>query len=109
MKDAKTDSVFTKTRSSFAFEQKAQARSACLNRTGPAKANAGSFASGFEIHPKPVVFRSNILNLQVRLDGIPIFVSNRRVDCSKDFGLAAHNSAQKTGVGFEQTGEVVGG
>jgi hypothetical protein len=108
MKNTKPDPVFAKTGSSFAFKRKGQFRSISLNRTGPAKTNTGSLAQGIKVHSKPILFKANVLNLNVRLDGVPVFVPNRGIDGSNDFGLAMYDLAQKTRIGFEYASELVG-
>jgi hypothetical protein len=108
MKNTKPDSVFTKTGSSFACKRKGQPWSMSFDRTGPAKTNTGCLAQGIKVHAKPILFNVNVPNLNARLDGLPVFVPNRGIDGSNDFGLAAHNLSQKPRIGFEEAGELFG-
>jgi hypothetical protein len=101
MKNTKPYSVFSKIGSSFAFKRKGQFRSMSLNRTRPAKTNTGSLAQGIKVHSKPILFNANVPNLNARLDSVPVFVPNRGIDGSNDFGLAMYDLAQKTRIGFE--------
>ncbi|MBV8375638.1 MAG: hypothetical protein JO279_01400 [Verrucomicrobia bacterium] len=79
-----------------------------LNRTRPAKTNTGSLAQGFKVHSKPILFYANVPDLNVRLDGVPVFVPNRGINGSNDFGLAMYDPAKKTRIGFEYASELVG-
>ena len=79
-----------------------------LNRTKPAKTNTGSLAQGIKVHSKPILFNANVPNLDARLDGVPVFVPNGGINGSNDFGLAMHDLAQKTRIGFEYASELVG-
>jgi hypothetical protein len=108
MKNTEPDSVLAKTGSSFAFKRKGQFRSMSLNRTGPAKANAGRLAQDIKVHLKPIFFNVDVPNLNARLDGIPVFVPNRGIDGSNDLGLATSDLAQKSRIGFEYASEFVG-
>jgi hypothetical protein len=108
MKNTKPDSVSAKTGSSFAFKRKGQFRSIRLNQTRPAKTNTGSLAQGIKIHPKPILFHLNVPNLDARLDGVPVFIPNRGIDGSNDFGLATYDLAQKSRISFEYASEFVG-
>src|SRR6516162_6575372 len=108
MKNTKPDSVFAKSGSSFAFECKGQFRSISLNRTRPEKTNTGSLAEGIKVHSKPILFNVNVPNFDDRLNGVPVFVPNRGIDGSNDFGLATYDLAQKTRMGFEYASKFVG-
>ena len=79
-----------------------------LNRTRPAKANAGRLAQDIKVHLKPIFFNVDVPNLNARLDGIPVFVPNRGINGSNDLGLATCDLAQKSRISFEYASEFVG-